>query len=320
MSTDHAEAVLQSLRTAEGHVHAEYLEDLSGTLASVSREPRYAMMPEPGRVAVICDNEGVVKFYNDSRRNFIPGASRMVAQVATDWYVFFENVPTRVSAVDGRINTIHTTTLFPKAPDGIRGEFLWERYVTTDAPAGLPALEGAAPHVPAMTVRNLGIHEQYLDALCKGERGRIAAMLDEKCICAVRNYLPDTPNAPNAANAPMATAQGARESMALLDRWLDAWAVERVCILNRLATDWYVFAEELLVVSAKRGPDRGLRRQYRKATVYPINPAGRIQGELGYGTDLEAPSASADHTLGMAYFVGKTAYPGGKAFKSREMR
>ncbi len=307
----HVEAVLQSLKTSEGHVNAEYVDDLTGTLASVSREPRYAMMPEPGRVAVITDNDGVVKFYNDSREAFTPGASRMVAQIATDWYVFYENVPTRLTKADGKVHTLHTTTLFPKAPDGIRGEILWERYVTSEAPSGLLQLEGAAAHVPGVKVRNLDVHEQFLGALVRGDRERIAALLDDNCIWAVRSYLPD------AAAKPMATAQGAREALSLIDRWLAAYTLERVSVLNRLVTEWYVFAEELLVVGEKGGRGRPRRRQYRKASFYPISPAGRIQGELGYGTDLEARAPSADQTCGLAYFVRENSFAGTRELKQR---
>jgi hypothetical protein len=285
------EAVLRSLKTAERHVDSEYVDDHAETLASVSREPRYAMMPKPGVVKVICDGAGVAQFYEDARDAFLPGASRIVAQIATDWYVFLENVPTRIDAVSLAPRTLHTATLFPKAPDGIRGEFLWERSVSDPAPDfHVPHADGPVPHA---SVRNLQIHERYLGALLSGDNEEIGELLDRSCIWAERNYLPD------ATERPMLELVGADAVVDSLACWRSAFRLERISILNRLVTDWYVFAEELLVMG-----DAGdtARRQYRRAAIYPITPTGKIQGTLAYGTDIEPASPTAEHELGAAFW------------------
>lgn len=291
----YVEAVLGSLSTAERHVDSEYVDEHEETLASVSRQPRYAMMPEPGTVRVITDSAGVASFYEDARKAFLPGASRIVAQIATDWYVFLENVPTRIDASTGIARTLHTATLFPKAPDGIRGEFLWERDANEEPPDGFTLANARGP-VPHLAARNLGLHERFLGALCQGSEDALRSMLDDRCIWATRNYLAD------AAARPMAKLEGPGEVASNFAAWLETFELERISILNRIATDWYVFAEELLVIRPRSGAHRGERREYRKASIYPVTPAGRLQGELGFGTDIEQASPSSETTLGAAFW------------------
>lgn len=288
----HVEAVLGSLRTAERHVDSEYIDDHDETLNSVSREPCYGMMSEPGVVKVVNDSAGVAQFYEDARAAFLPGASRIVAQIATDWYVFLENVPTRLNAQTGVPRSLHTATLFPKAPDGIRGEFLWER--STGEAQNTKPLEGQSGALPLGGVRNLSIHEELLGKLCAGNLSGIVSMYDEKCICAVRDYVTD--GRPRS----MLKLQGEADVEGAYGRWLSEFTLERVSVLNRLVTDWYVFAEELLIVR-RRGSDA--RLQYRKASIYPITPDGKIQGEIGFGTDIALASPSSGQTLGAAFYV-----------------
>lgn len=141
--------------------------------------------------------------------------------------------------------------------------------------------------VPLQAVRNLKIHADHLARLSSGCIDDIVASLSEDCIWAVRNYLPDRDT------SPMMKAEGPAAVRSYFEKLMDTWEFEEISVLNRLVKDWYVFAEELYVARARSGAERGKRKQFRKASIYPITQAGRIQGELGYGTDLtDAASAS----------------------------
>ena len=129
---------MQTLQTAEEHIASEYIDDLPATLASVTAKPTYAFMPEPGRIMVITDPEGVRDFYLGVRSSFDPVASRLFTHLGSDWYVFSENVPTRRLHESGRYVTMNTVNLFPRAADGIQGEFLWERYDFEDTEPVVP--------------------------------------------------------------------------------------------------------------------------------------------------------------------------------------
>lgn len=276
---DPVDRVLDSIRTAETHVETEFRDALPETLATVSARPRYAMTPAPGRLDVVTTPEGVATFYETSRAAFQPRATRHRAQIAADWYVFYEGVPTRGQRSTGREYTINTTVLFPSAADGIVGEFLWERHdEDVDPPVYLPG--GPAYPIPLTTVDHLRLHERYLDVLRDGKVGDAAALLADDCLWATRSYLGDTDA------APMVRAEGRDATLEYLDAWTAAYRIEDVTVLNRLATDWYVFAEELYAVD---GPDGA--QQVRLASIYPVTSDGRLQGQLGYGTDPGPRSA-----------------------------
>ena len=84
----------------------------------------------------------------------------------------------------------------------------------------------------------------------------------------------------------------------LLTSWFEAFSVEGISVLTRLATEWYVFAEELITLRPKSGPKAGRLLECRKAAVYPIAPGGRLQGQLGWGTDLTDARESLDREVG----------------------
>jgi hypothetical protein len=104
----------------------------------------------------------------------------------------------------------------------------------------------------------------------------------------------------------MLEAQGAASAAGHMAKWHAAFCPVHVTILNRKVTDWFVFAEELWVVR----PAGGESRQYRTATVYPVNEAGKFEGALGFGRELEELSPSAGVKLGLSFWpVAKATVP-----------
>jgi hypothetical protein len=274
--------IAEVMATAEGHISAEYVGDLEGIMASVSRSPTYAFMSEPGHVATVTDIEGVRRFYLESREQFIPMASRMLTHIASDWYEFFENVPTRKIVSSGELLTMNNVVMFPKASDGIQGEFLWERYGSdatseeSSPDVGLGTVHG----VPLRRLSNANIHEALLQRLRNGEPQHLGAMFDETCVRVGRNYASD------AEDQPLVKAEGRGPVGETFTAWFNAYDVVAISVLERLATEWYVFAEELYTVRRRQGRLAGQLCEFRKASVYPIGGNGLIQGELGFGTAL----------------------------------
>lgn len=272
------DAVVHSIVTAERHIETEFREDLPATLASVSGRPRYAMTPKPGQLDVVTTPEGVRDFYEGSRSTFQPMATRHRLQIATDWYVFYEGVPSRLRRDTGQEYTINTVVLFPATEDGIVGEFLWERYDEAAQPAG-QVDNGPAYELPLGAVRSLRLHESYLAGLRAADIEGVRELLAEDCLWATRNYLDSTDN------DPMVRAEGRIATLEHLTRWTGDHEIVDVSVINRYAADWYVFAEELYTVRTRSGPDAGVEQEYRLASVYPVTGDGLLQGLLGYGTD-----------------------------------
>jgi hypothetical protein len=289
----YVDAILDSMHAAEAHLPTEYQDDVDLTIATVTpRTPTYCFMPEPGRITVITDPVGVREFYISSRLDFRPMTSRIMTHIASDFYVFQENVPTRRILADGSYATINTAMVFPNAGDGIQGEFLWERYPGEEEAPAVPSELGPLVDVPTLKLRNAKIHERYLQRLRSGNSDAVAETLADDCLWAVRSYLPD------AEERPIVKAEGKAQVLEVLGAWHEAFELERLSVLTRLATEWYVFADELYTVRPKSGPDAGELREYRKASIYPIGRGGFIQGELGYGSELTVPSERSEREVG----------------------
>ncbi|MCB1464443.1 MAG: nuclear transport factor 2 family protein [Nitratireductor sp.] len=298
MAKTYLEAVRDSISTAEAHIVTEYDDDFEGTLASISRVPRYAMMTEPGKVAIVTDEPGVAQFYQTTQAQFALHSSRFVTQLASDWYVFFENVPTRQLLSSGKLVTLNTLTLFPKADDGIRGEFLWERY-RDEREAQVPNVDNPQTPVPIEAVRNLKLHSDHLDRVRAGDAAGIEKSLSKDCIWAVRSILPD-----REAN-PMMKAEGPSAVRDYFEKLFAAWEIREVSVLTRTMKDWFVFAEEHWVITGRQGSDEGNTVQFRKASIYPVTRVGELQGELGYSTNIESTEWSERPALGRPFWLGE---------------
>jgi hypothetical protein len=276
------EAVIQSIAATERHIRHEYSGDWDATLETVHPEARYALA-QPGFSKVIGGHAGVATHYRGMEEYAIPHASRLVAQIATDWYMFFENFPTRIHTASGEWRIAHTATLAPVTGRHIKGEMLWERE------------PDAGPAEPDAAVRSLRTHERLLDALREGDAGTLLELIDPEALWAERDYLSPLPD------QPILDLNGAAAAVDYCRRWQAANAPERVSILNRIATDWYVFAEELWIVAPET--PGGPRRQFRKALIYPITPEGKIKAAMGWGTDpIPAEGAAADASFGAAFW------------------
>ena len=67
----------------------EYSGDWDATLETVHPDARYAVA-QPGYSKSITGHAGVTDHYRSVEGVVIPHASRLVAQIATDWYMFFD--------------------------------------------------------------------------------------------------------------------------------------------------------------------------------------------------------------------------------------
>lgn len=292
-SGDPVEPVLQSIAKAERHMKSEYGTRMAGVMDTIGAHPHFAMMLEPGVVKVFSGRRDIGEMYKGSVDYAEPRASRLLSQLATDWFMFMENVPTRLWIADGRMRTVQTVTLFVTDDEnGLTGEYAWQRYYPTSGNQGAD--------LPERSLRNLKLHDDLLDAIRRGDGKALAAVLDPECLWAQRDYLS------GAAGGEILDLRGTDRIADHLAQWHAKFHPEHVSILNRKVADWYVFSEELWVVR----PSGGEARQYRIATIYPVNAAGRFEGALGFGRDPEPLSPSAGSKLGLSVWpLGEPVVP-----------
>jgi hypothetical protein len=290
---DLVEPVLQSIAKAERHMRSEYGTKMVGVMDTIAARPHFAMMLAPGVVKVCSGRDEVDAMYKASVDFAEPRVSRILSQFATDWYMFMENLPTRFWVDEGVERTAQTVNIFMSDDvDGLTGEYAWQRYY---APGDV--LGSDSEDFPIRALENLQLHEMLLEALCAGDQAGLAEVLDPACLWAQRNYLSDV------AGGEIAHLQGVDAVARHVTEWHAAFLPTNVSVLNRKVADWFVFAEELWVV---RLEGREMK-QYRVASIYPVNLAGKFEGALGFGKNVEALSPSASQKLGLSVFPRKAA-------------
>lgn len=282
---DYVEPLLQSIAKAERHIRSEYGTRMVGVMDTIGDHPHFAMMLQPGAVTVLSGRPAIDVMYKESVERAAPQASRILSQRASDWYVFIENVPTRLWIDENAMLTVQTVTMFVTDDvSGIAGEYAWQRHY--------PPQPASTDGLPRRELDNLQLHEDLLEAVCSGDQAALTATLDPACIWAQRDYRSTKPG------GEIVKLAGASQAAAFVTRSRDAMRPVHVTVLNRQVRDWYVFAEELWLMEI----EGSLRRQYRASTIYAVNADGRFEAVLGFGKTMEPPSSSAGTKLGLAFF------------------
>jgi hypothetical protein len=280
--------VLESLQVAEAHVASELTNDIDRIMKTVTSHPRYAFITsedDQRNVSIMTTAEQVRKFYSWQRANSHKVlVSRHIRQVASDWYVFYESVPTREDARTRRAYVTNSVVMLPTAADGIVGELLWERDRSSANEASADALPGADPGLPFAEVNNLEVHNAFLRAFKANEVSEIAGLLDDGCILVARDDV--------FGGRPLSAHRGREAVRRYLDRWFTRSKIVHMILLNRVIGSWYAFAELHLVIQINDGSFR----QYRYAAITPFTSGRKVASILSYQTPLESYKASDSAT------------------------
>ena len=276
--------LVQNLAVVEGHVAAEEANDVDRLLTTISKEPRFALTnmsgPRPS-FEIINTFAGVTEYYHHSRTVYEIVRSMHLKQITTDWYVFYESMPTTrpVQIVNGKRQvgpetTGHSIAFFPAKPDGIVGEMPWGPYNRGPRGSPPPPIRQPTSHLPLAEQRNTIEHDRFLHTLQKGDvEGALTPVADNYVLVTRNYYLPGEPT--------LAVA-GRPEARRHYDALHQADEVLGITILNRVVKDWYIFAELAWRLKSR---STGKERQVRTAAMYLVDEEGRILGEMGYGTD-----------------------------------
>jgi len=284
------EPLLASLAKSESHMRSEYGTKMVGVMDTVSKHPHFVMPLEPGNVAILSGFDTIDAMYKASVERADPRASRVLKQLTSDWYVFIENVPTRYWVEAERPITAQTVTMFvTDDPDGITGEYAWQRAYVSPTETAPP---GELP-LPERELASLDRHDRLLAALKTGDLDAIGELLDPQCVWAQRDYMNDMPG------GAVTDLRGARQALEHIAAWHARMKPQAVTVINRMVTDWYIFAEELWVVR----PEGGTPLECRIAVIYPLSREGLFEGALGFGRDVQQCGPSSHSEFGRAFWT-----------------
>jgi hypothetical protein len=206
-------------------------------------------------------------YYDQTRsKRHLVGAD-VTTSLGADWYGFVGGMLTHRDVKTGGITLTRFVGILPVSRDGdtISGEIGF----------GLSDAEATRMSSSSSTRRlaYLNMHRARLMALQSGDPQKLGMLYSDQVRAAARDY-------PGSSHVPM-------EGRASLNRFYEALFNRlkhpRVEVLMRLAEDWYSFEE--LLWECTDGD--GQRLRFKTADLTTLNDEGKINVQVGYGTDAE---------------------------------
>lgn len=274
----------RSLLIARTHVFAETTTDVDHICSTVSKDVFFGVPvrtregQQLGEGTVLDGYEQVHDYYANRADTYVVLASAQVKSIGAPWFAFNESLATLRGTgtigdidVSGREFVVNSAVIFPTAPDGIRGEICVTRYPFADIVADTvvvpPAPDDPRTYLPLREMANCALLDRSLEVLRRGDADEIASLLSANHALAVRHDAVDGTKAVH-------QAVGRADAAAVLAQLFGG--ADDLTVVNRLTTDWYIFAEYLV----KRA-DGTLRRL---AITHPAEGA-ELTGTFGYGFD-----------------------------------
>jgi hypothetical protein len=273
-----------SATIVRAHVAAETSTDVDNICATISHDVYFGV---PVRTrdgqelrdgSVLTTYDQVRGYYEGRSGSYVVLDSAQLKSIATDWYLFNETAATlrgtgTVGGIDatGKEWIVNSAVIFPSALDGIRGEICITRYPMDDIVA--ETVRVAAPPtgrqswMPLREMELGALLDRFILQVRDGEWDKVNNDLSEVHTLAVR--LDDVKGIQQVFTATD------RKSAGDAFRKLFAGAAD-LTLLNRIASEWYVFAEYLVKLK-----DGGRRRL---ALTHPVED-GQLTGTYGYGRD-----------------------------------
>jgi hypothetical protein len=272
------DARIRSGKAAWRHIESEYTDVVDEIMATLVPEEPYAYtvitFGHPAgsvpRQKIVSTRADVRTSYEDLHRITVAQPMQAVAEIKGDWYVFLHGM------AEGKRKGTHesmfaqTAVLFPTmGMDGITGELLWRR-----CGVGAP-YTGGREGALAAEMAALDRHEQLLAALRKADAGTVASLFHPDAQVGIRDHLEDTGS--------LAEMHGAEEVRHYFERFFTRFAIHEISLVNRLATDWFVFDELLWIVEEKQRS--GALQSFYTAEYSEVLPDGLFAARIGHGTD-----------------------------------
>jgi hypothetical protein len=221
--------------------------------------------------------QGIEEMYKMIRgRSDVISAEPMI-EVCGEWYSFHEDVATNRDKETGSVADREMVLILPTTNGpGITGELAWVRTDRALLGQDLPLAE---PKTPLEMRRHLvALHDQFLQALRSNDAAGMTGTFSRGSRSAVRDYIADT-----------GTITGLGDVDGLLSHYgafFDLYDVQSADVLERVAQDWYLFAEVRVEVEARDGHRDGHRLAFHTASLFVPGREDKFIVHIGHGTDL----------------------------------
>jgi len=247
----------------------------------------YTLMPEVHpdgsvKIPILSTREEILEAYKMIRGHSWLRSVTNITEIRGDWYTFSDNISRGEIKETGEKGAHQTLGLFPSGRgSGITGELIWIRVPratlgTRDDPNDTTELDR-----DEMFAREdvLVRHQEYIDALARADVEGVLATLHDGVASGIRDYVNETGTA--------TTLEGKDQHRAFYEELFRKYEIRAVMPLDRVAEEWYIFAELRITVSPREGPDAGRELAFHTAEFHMPANDGRFIARIGHGTDPE---------------------------------
>jgi hypothetical protein len=277
-----ADAAVHAAEQTTIHIDAEIAGRIPELLETLRAEGPYAytllseVHPDGSvKLPILTTREEIREAYT-----MIRGASDLLrvepmVEIRGSWYTFHEAISFGRRKGSDVVSENPTLALFPVSTDkGITGELVWLYRPRSELGAGAKS-DDQAKDQRQLRREVLALHDRYIQALRDADVDGVLDVLNDGVQSAVRDYVNDT--------GTVNSLDGKQAHRSYYQSLFDTYAIESVDLLERIAQDWYVFAELRFIVSPKGG-DAGTVAFHIAEYQVPAND-GRFIACIGHGTD-----------------------------------
>jgi hypothetical protein len=271
------------------HIDAEIAGVIPALMDTLTPEGPYAytIMPEvrPNgtvKLPILTTREEILEAYKMIRGYSNLTSVISLTEIRGDWYTFSDNISRAEVKSTGERSATQTLGLFPSGRGrGITGELIWVRVPRAALGGRHQQAAAAKQDREDVYVREdvFLLHERYMEALRNADVDGVLDTLNDDVASAVRDYVNDT--------GTLTTLEGKKSHQAYYQALFDRFDIRSVVPLDRVAEDWFVFAEISITVRRRDGSDGGRDLAFNTAEFHIPANDGRFIARIGHGTDPE---------------------------------
>jgi len=206
-------------------------------------------------------------------------SSEALIEITGSWYQFTEAITRGRRKGQNNVGRNHVISLFPvSGGSGITGELVWVKVDRSLMGFGA-APEDCDDEIDRRR-KLLSLHDRYCAALKAGDAHAVVDTLADGAQGAIRDYVLDT--------GTLVELDGKPSNLQYYEAFFSRYEIRSVDMLQRVAQDWYIFAELRLEVSCRRS---GQDLAFHIAEFLVPAKDGRFIIRVGHGTDPAGQSA-----------------------------
>ena len=218
----------------------------------------------------------------------------VLTEIRGAWYTFQDSISRTRLRHDGQYGASQTLALFPTGEgSGITGELVWARKPremlgarenVLPPPADDDPIHALVSGPPDTAEREhvFQLLSCYVEGLASNDPEAIVATMNAGVASAVRDYVN--------ATGTLVMLEGLEAHSAYYRAFFDAFEILSAQPLDRIAQDWYAFAEIRLTARRRTGAQAGQVCRFNIAEFYVPANDGRFIARIGHGTEPLAGS------------------------------